>query len=222
MHVKVANFLRNISVVTGFILIAGCHPFVKYPKAPYYHKEAAAGAVGGAGVGAVVAASGSAGLGAGVGAIVGAAAGTYYTSEIRYLKRLKKDGVHVVQIGDHVRIVIPSDRIFALNSATILPRYYPILLDVTQFVENYGTVPITVTAYSDNVGSEVTKLNLTTRQAKSVVAFFWSHGIPYNYLKAIGNGSINPIASNLNPTGSYHNRRVEVTFPIQFGHHGRA
>jgi len=177
-------------------------------------KKTAVGAAGGAATGAIIgsAISGTASAGLGIGALVGATIGTLFHSPSHWLHKLRDHGVTVIQTGQKVKIVIPSDKLFILGTDSLLPQSYPILSDVTQFIENYGRVYITVTGYTDNVGSTLNNLKLSQRQAKSVLAFFWSHGIPSSNLRAAGHGHANPIGANYTSIGSAYNRRIEVTF----------
>ena len=206
----------------SFLLLSGCHPFVKYPYSPLLHKEAGAGAVSGALVGAEIGdATATAGAGMGIGALVGAGIGAYSVSEVHWLKRLQRDKVQVIQKGDRVWIIIPADEIFMFNSAAIIPSEYYILRDVTRFIKNYGHFHmITVSAYSDNVGDELEILKLTTARAKSVAGMLWSYGIPFDCLQAFGRGSSMPIATNNHTVGSAYNRRIEITFPVVYPRHG--
>lgn len=196
------------------LCLCACTPFVYYPHSDIASKQTAVTATAGAGTGAIIssATSGVASSGLGIGALAGAAVGMYYNSPSRWLKQLQKDGITVIQTGQIVKIVIPSDKIFILNTDSILPSSYPILSDVTHFIQNYGVIYITVNGYTDNVGSALSDYKLSAAQAKSVMAFLWSHGIPSTHLKAIGHGQANPIAANYTVVGAAYNRRIEVNF----------
>ncbi len=192
-------------VITSTVVLGGCHPFVKYPYPEVMSKQVAVSTVGGLTAGAIV---GS----AGIGTLAGAGVGIYGHSTVHWLKQLQSDGVQVIQTGYIVTIVIPSDKIFIFNTDSILPRSYPILADVTHFIQNYGPVNITVNGYTDNVGSTTASLNLSIGQAKSVLAYLWSEGIPSSNLRAVGHGQENPIADNIDSIGSTWNRRIEIIF----------
>lgn len=192
-----------------FVCLTGCHPFVKYPNPPFTNKATAAGAIGGAATGAVVSSSAA---GAGIGAIVGTGIGTYVHSTVHWLKVLQADGVQVIQVGHKVTIVIPSDKIFIIHTSKLRPHHHYILYDVSQFIENYGPVCVTVNAYTDNVGSTLDNYRLSVSQAKSVLGFLWSHGIPSSRLRSVGHGRADPIAENTDPQGSAWNRRIELKF----------
>ncbi len=150
--------------------------------------------------------------GLGVGALAGATVATYLNSPGHWLKKLKNDGVLVIQTGQKVKIVIPSDKIFVTQTDSIQPLSYPILSDVTGFIQNYGRVKLTINGYTDNVGSPSEDYKMTLGQAKSVMAYLWSHGIPSQNMKAEGHGQTNPIAANYSVIGSSYNRRIEIDF----------
>jgi len=150
----------------------------------------------------------------GIGALVGGGIGTYLASTHRQLSILEDLGVQVIQIGDTLRVIIPSDRIFKFDSAAIKPEGYEILDCVAYFLSRYGNVPITVIAYTDNVRCPRKNFLLSREQAQCIVTYLWSHGIPYECLRAIGKGETFPVASNGDPIGSFYNRRIVLSLPV--------
>lgn len=193
-------------------LLVACHPFVQYPYNQTVGYQVAGTTVGGMATGAVL---GS----AGIGALAGAGVGIYGHSTVHWLKKLQADGVQVIQTGYIVNIIIPTDKIFIIHTDSILPQSYPILSDVAQFIQNYGRVNLTVNGYTDDVGSTNGALNLSIGQAKSVLAYLWSTGIPSGNMRAVGHGQSNPIADNIDSIGSAMNRRVEIRFAYTTANH---
>lgn len=186
-------------------LLVACHPFVQYPYNQALDNQVGSTAAVGAATGLV--------FGEPVaGAVVGAGVGAYAHSTVRWLKKLQADGVQVIQAGYLVTIVVPSDKIFIISTDSILPQSYPILNDVSQFIKNYGRVKLTVNAYTDNVGGTDASLELSIGQAKSVLAYLWSTGIPSGSMTAVGHGQDRPVADNIDSIGSAMNRRVEIRF----------
>lgn len=205
--------LQMVFIATAMALTACTTPFVNPPILADFTPAAGAGTASGAAVGVVAgSASGSVLAGTAIGALVGLGIGSYSMSTAHLLRTLQCEGVQVVQIGQYVRIIMPADLLFEFNSATIRNSAVPALDTVLLFMSRYGTVPLTITGYSDNVLPTDTAMLLTSRQAKSVAAYFWSHGIPFNMVYPIGRGSESSIASNGNSIGSYYNRRIEITF----------
>lgn len=205
MPMKILPKKSGMFLLLSACLLAGCHPFVQFPHSSRISKHIAADTAGGAATGAVLGSTG-------IGALAGAGVGVYTHSTVYWLKKLQSHGVQVIQTGYLVKIVIPSDKIFIINTDSILPRSYPILTDVARFVQNYGHVNVTVSGFTDNVGSTAASLRLSIGQAKSVLAYLWSSGIPSSNIKAVGYGQADPIADNFDSIGSAWNRRIEVSF----------
>lgn len=208
--------LRGALLING-LLLSGCHPFVKYPSTAFGTRTAATSAVGGAAVGAHIAGMSGASAAvasANVGALVGIGVGAYMSSPPRLLKKLQQQRVQVVQTGDQVRIIIPSDCLFQPHNALLTPNSYLILNNVAGFISNYGAVALIVSGYTDDINTEDRNYILSRKQAKSVLGFLWTHGFPSARLSAIGHGENNPIAENIGPQGRAFNRRIEITFAI--------
>lgn len=130
------------------------------------------------------------------------------------------EGVIILAQGDELRIVLPSDELFVFDTPELKPSSFPTLNYVVSRLKCYGATPILVTAYTDNVESLPRNRRLSLRQARSVVAYFWVHGIQYQHLYAAGKGAADPVATNATVVGSAANRRVEITLksgcPNQF------
>lgn len=130
-----------------------------------------------------------------------------------WLKQLQGDGVQVIQIGSHVKLIIPSDKIFIFNSACILSSSCncQIFDDVAGFIKSYGTPrAIIISGFTDNIGPPVKNLIRSEKQAKSVLANLWSRGIPSSTMIAVGYGEHHPIADNNDAIGMGWNRRIEI------------
>lgn len=130
--------------------------------------------------------------------------------KINYLS--KQNNVQVVQLGDQLKIIIPTDGCFDLYTATILYSCRPTLDAVANVLKEYGNSAIVVAGFTDTVGSPQAAKALSKRQADSLVAYFWAReGIAHQRFTTIGYGQDNPIADNVNVDGSYYNRRIEIT-----------
>jgi outer membrane protein OmpA-like peptidoglycan-associated protein len=148
------------------------------------------------------------------GIVVGGGIGILMRNTYHLLDILQRDGVQVIQYGDTLRIIIPSDRLFEFDSANIYP-YAPRILDnVLIFLSRYGIAPIVINAYTDDVLSPRASLALTRMQAKAIAGYLWTHGIPFDKVNPMGMGSSDPIATNGNSRGSAYNRRIELVLPV--------
>lgn len=171
---------------------------------------ASVGAVVGATAGGLMIANGSASLGALAGAMIGAPIGSYYDSE-GAIFALQKHGVTVARMGDVVEIIIPSDLLFDGNDTEIHLEAYPMMDKITTLLKQYGNSSMSVVAYSDDIGSVFSQLELTRFQAQSVTTYLWSHGVNLQRMDFYGMGHEETAASDLSVTGSAYNRRIEIT-----------
>lgn len=214
----VSKRITSTTTLSLFLLLmTGCAtPFVNPPKSPFMSQETAVGAASGAEYGAIA----GVGMGTavlpptGVGLLVGGGIGSYFNSTHHLLSVLQEDGVYVVQVGDCLKIIIPTDNIFEYDGATIVPQNYFVLNDVVRFLKRYGNVPIKVAVYTDDTRYPKHGVTLSRARAKSIVAYLWYKGINYQMLRPIGKGPEDAVASNGNPIGSYYNRRIELTLPV--------
>jgi OOP family OmpA-OmpF porin len=69
---------------------------------------------------------------------------------------------------------------------------------------------ITITGYTDNVGTADYNMKLSLRRAEAVRDYVISLGIDPNKLEVKGEGMSNPMADNSTEEGRAKNRRVEV------------
>ena len=132
-------------------------------------------------------------------------------AEINRLRHnLAKAGVQPVQIGETMRIIIPSDRLFNTASANLNPAYAGGVLDTIAklmlIVETpYGEVG----AYTDCEPSARLNKALSEAQAQTVIDYLWEKKVDVRVLYAVGYGSRLRIAAN---PADWTNRRVEINF----------
>ena len=105
----------------------------------------------------------------------------------------------------------PSDVLFPFDSDRLLPQAGPAIRQVASLLRLRST-HITVTGYTDDVGSESYNLDLSRRRAASVARALKAEGILPSRLTVIGGGESNFVASNDTPEGRSMNRRVVVKF----------
>lgn len=126
---------------------------------------------------------------------------------------LQRQGVQVVHLGQRFRVILPTDILFKPATTQLKTKYAKtVIVPLAQLIQNSQTqTAVTVTGYTDNVGSGVTQKKLAKQYATTVAAFLWAQGIPLRQMKIVGDGNQNRVASN-RPSMSYYNRRVEVEF----------
>ncbi len=124
--------------------------------------------------------------------------------------RLERSGIQVLEYGDNIKIVIPSDAFFPPNSDKLNDQRRLNLADMVNWIRKTPAYKVDITAYTDNVGRKKFKKHLSERQAHRIAAFFWAHGISHTRMQVKGLGHKNAVASNRSTLGSSFNRRIEV------------
>ena len=66
-----------------------------------------------------------------------------------------------------------------------------------------------IAGYTDSSGDADANVALSQKRADSVRDLLLKAGVPSDMLVAKGYGSANPVASNDDPDGRFHNRRIE-------------
>ena len=152
-------------------------------------------------------------IGAGVGALAGAGVGNYMDRQEReFRERLRGSGVSVERLpNDELRLIMPGDVTFATDSATVEPRFDPILADVADVLQTYPRTLVDVVGHADSRGDEAYNQRLSERRASSVAQQLISYGVMRDRLYVAGMGERAPIASNATDSGRAANRRVEIT-----------
>ena len=123
-------------------------------------------------------------------------------------------GIQIIQVGRHVRIIIPSDAVFDGRTAEIKSSAHNGLNALANFLAKYPNHKIIVTGYTDNLGTYQADAALCEHQAQNLITYFWTRGVPHQCLTAVGMGknSLTTISSNRSINGKTANRRVEITF----------
>jgi len=200
-------------------LLAGCTT-VDENNGLRTHSNSKTGALIGAGVGAVAGALSNkkgdqarknAMIGAGIGALAGAAVGHYMDEQQADLRRqLAGSGVSVTRSGENIVLNMPSDVTFTTGSADIDQRFFPVLDEVAQILNQYPATYIDIVGHADSQGSDAYNLDLSERRANATAAYLSSHKVKAERIYIAGMGERQPIASNATAEGRAKNRRVEI------------
>lgn len=135
---------------------------------------------------------------------------------------LEAQGVGVIQVGDTLRIILPSDTFFEPPSSYDRPWgtrvkecKAPLLKQVAELTicHCYSLSNIRVYGYSDQMGTIKDQKQRSLQQARNIAAYLWSNGIPLDRMEVRGFGARGSIAGNGTPLGEYYNRRVEILLP---------
>lgn len=125
--------------------------------------------------------------------------------------QLSRQGVAVVQKGDIIKVYLPVDKVFKTNTYVIKEESYDLLDKLTILLKASLPVCIQIAGNTDDIGTFRSRCNLSDHQARAVADYFWTHGIPHQYLRPIAHSSCDPIAYRWTARGSGYNRRIEIT-----------
>lgn len=119
-----------------------------------------------------------------------------------------------VQVTEPVVIYEATDTAsFAFGKAELSPASLTNLDPMLKRLQDYSQATATITGYTDNVGPDAVNQNLSEQRAQSVSNYFSENGVSADRMTVIGNGSLDPVASNDTIEGRAMNRRVEILSP---------
>lgn len=99
---------------------------------------------------------------------------------------------------------------FASNAATMDTISLSRLRAFAKYLKNDSTKKVVIEGYTDNSGDEAQNVILSTKRAMAVKDALIGYGIAASRIKAVGKGSLNPIATNDTEAGRAQNRRIEA------------
>ena len=114
--------------------------------------------------------------------------------------------------------VVAGDLLFPPGGYVLTPTGEAALNQYLPQLRSLNGTKVVVYGFTDNtpVGPELRQagiadnLDLSSRRAANVVAFFRGNGVDPNILSATGFGATRPIAPNDTPEGRAQNRRIEI------------
>ncbi|NDR57339.1 OmpA family protein [Aliiruegeria sabulilitoris] len=183
------------------------------PNANYTRDTAIAGGAFGAIAG--LAASGGQAKQAVIGAAVGAGAGALIGSQMdaqaaALRQSISNPNITVTQEGDMLRVTMPQDILFAIDSTEVGGALQGDLAALAGNLNQYPDTTAQIVGHTDNTGDAAHNQDLSVRRAQSVSAVLASNGVAASRLSASGQGEDNPVASNLTEEGRARNRRVDI------------
>ncbi len=190
-------------------------PYNNFEQTSNVPMSALTGAATGATVGAIVSA-GSIGAGAVTGGLV---AGTMQAvnaarqeTPAALIQFLTKEDVQVIQDGDMITLLVPTDVYYLPDTYEFDDVYYLGLIHIAQLVLKTSTNQVVyVAGFSDgNIGSPLDEQKLSQQRAQQMADFLWANGVPLRRLSARGYGEKFDIADNFLIHGAAMNRRVEI------------
>lgn len=214
---------KNLTILTiaatTSALVAGCASPQMQNMTTGQRTGAGAGlgALVGAGIGQAVGRdSKSTLIGAAAGAALGAGAGYVWSQQMQQQKMAMEQAaqgtpVQVMQTADNrLRINIPADASFAVNSAMLNRNMYPVLERLAQTLLQNPYAYVSIIGHTDSTGNDAINNPLSLDRANSARDFLIARGVPAARISTTGMGSAQPIASNATEAGRAQNRRVEI------------
>lgn len=165
------------------------------------------GASAGAVVGSV---AGSTAAGALIGAAAGSSIGLLKNTKGALLRAINKQDMELIEYGDTLTLIIPTDRYFVFNSPHLNDICYPGLNNIVRLLQYYPNTPVYVAAFTDDVSSHHHKKMLTQARAEAMLTFLWANGINAQRLHPQGYADLHDIGDNKLIHGSAYNRRIEL------------
>jgi len=206
--------ILSIAVCCALVGCQTIDPYTQQTKTANATSGAGIGAAAGAVLGAIVS-KGNRAEGALIGAALGGAVGSgvgYYMDQQEMLLRqeLEGTGVRVERIGDEIRLVMPSNITFAVDSERFDNAFYPVLDSVAKVLAKFEKTSINVDGYTDSTGSFEYNQMLSERRAAAVSNYLRQVGVDALRISTRGFGERYPLASNETEEGRAQNRRVEI------------
>jgi outer membrane protein OmpA-like peptidoglycan-associated protein len=99
---------------------------------------------------------------------------------------------------------------FEKGSAAIEPSSFVMLDEVAQSLSEWPKVEVEIQGHTDNRGSALSKLNLSTARAEAVRAYLVNKGISPARMTAVGKSDSSPLGNNASMAGRAINNRIEL------------
>jgi OmpA-OmpF porin, OOP family len=108
------------------------------------------------------------------------------------------------------KVVLDEKTNFAFDSAQLTPNARRILDKLVADTNGITFSSVSVSGFTDSVGSDKYNVGLSQRRAEAVLNYLKSHNMQSNSFSMQGLGKGNPVASNATSAGRAENRRVEI------------
>lgn len=100
---------------------------------------------------------------------------------------------------------------FPIGKAIIMPENYAVLSKVQKAIRTFGEPEVIIEGHTDSTGSTTVNELLSQQRAEAVREYLVANQtVPIEKIKAIGYGSIRPLASNASEEGRAINRRIDM------------
>ena len=123
---------------------------------------------------------------------------------------LRESGAEIVRLGDTTRVIIPTDRIFKINSAELKPCGLATLDYLAKLLSFCPCSNIDITVHTDNVLNDARRQQLSTAQSNVIASHLWAQGIARGRIHSVGCSDHDQVSTDHTVFGSADNRRIEV------------
>lgn len=211
--VPVGRMLLLPTIFLASVALAACAT-----DDPYARTKAGAGigAVSGAIIGNQVGGGRARLIGAAIGALAGGAVGNYQDKQQLALEKALKVERQQRQVAierlqnDVLRVSLSDEASFGFDSALLKPAFRSTLDKLANEMSEFDKTVLHVIGYTDDIGSEIYNLGLSTKRADTVAKYLENNGVARQRLKIEGRGETDPRLPNTSAANRSHNRRVEI------------
>lgn len=198
------------------LLLTGCTRHLSGDQSHEAATGAAIGAVALGGAAALAHASPAGVVAAGAG---GAVAGYLIASRSLPSHHILSLGGSVLQTGDCVTVLLPSDSLFEINTARFQENVTPVLASTVRILNDYPQNDVVISGNSSGFGTDSREIRLTARRASRVAHWLQQNGLSRFRESGMerrcevitGNGDRFPIASPLTLSGVRTNSRIQIS-----------
>lgn len=128
--------------------------------------------------------------------------------------KLDEANIQVIRYGVLNTIILPTDSFFARDTGQINKDEYLNLYYIAQYIKTYRPAAIHVGSFTDEVGTEKYKLQLSQYRAQEMSIYLTINGIPQQLIQARGYADQYDIAENSTVYGSAMNRRIVIQWSL--------
>lgn len=212
-------FNRSIVWTLSVLFLAGC-TFNPFSKDNQMTGNPAGTAIGGGAAGGAAIIAGAPKPLVLLSTLGGASLGYYFTTLTFESGGINRIGGQVFSIGDYTTIYIPTDKLFDVNSAELLPNANAILNSVLAVINRFPDKNIMISGNTSGFGVAHFQLKLSEDRARQIAAFLWNNGIAQSVsvedtrsrkLLYVGYGNYFPIANDLSNDSLRSNSRIQIT-----------
>ncbi len=115
----------------------------------------------------------------------------------------------MVEGGVTITIVETFD---AKGGVTILPAHVGSFDKVASIAKEFKDFSLVIEGHTDTKGNKTKNLQLSESRAQAVVSHLASQGVSPDRMRAVGKGSVQPVADNRTQAGRAKNRRIVILF----------